>query len=96
MYSLRYGTPPLVRATGGLADTVRDYGEAGDETRGANGFVFRPATVEALTDTVRRAVAAWRDAAAWRRIQANGMAGDYGWEGPARRYAEVYAAALGT
>lgn len=94
MYSLRYGTPPVVRATGGLADTVRDYGEPGDETRGANGFVFRAATVEALAESVGRAIAAWRDPKAWKRIQANGMGGDFGWDGPARRYVDVYSAAL--
>ena len=95
MYSLRYGTLPLVRATGGLADTVRDYGAPGDEARGANGFVFGPATGEALAETIRRAVAAWKDPPSWRRIQANGMAADYSWAGPAYRYGEVYAAALG-
>jgi starch synthase len=87
MYSLRYGTPPVVRATGGLADTVID---AADEKRG-NGFVFGPATTAALLQAVQRAVTAWRDPALWRKLQKRGMARDSSWEGAARHYAELYA-----
>ncbi len=87
MYSLRYGTPPVVRATGGLADTVID---AADAERG-NGFVFAEPTAEALYAAIGRAVAAWHDQARWRRLQENGMAGDFSWAAPARRYAELYA-----
>jgi starch synthase len=90
MYSLAYGTLPLVRATGGLADTVID---AGDAQRG-NGFVCAEATPGAIFDTARRAVAAWQDTPRWRQLQRNAMAGDFGWEGPARRYCELYAGLL--
>ncbi|MDK9723497.1 MAG: glycogen synthase GlgA [Sterolibacteriaceae bacterium MAG5] len=88
MYSLRYGTPPVVRATGGLADTVVD---AADERHG-NGFVFRPATAEALLDAIRRAASAWRDNKRWRQLQKAGMTRDFGWLEPARRYEDIYRA----
>lgn len=87
MFSLRYGTPPIVRATGGLADTVVD---AADVARG-NGFVFTDPSAAALLDAIRRAVDTWRDAPRWRQLQRRGMAGDYSWAQPAQRYAEVYA-----
>ncbi|WIM04544.1 MAG: glycogen synthase GlgA [Candidatus Nitricoxidivorans perseverans] len=82
MYSLRYGTPPVVRATGGLADTVID---------GVNGFSFTEPTPEALIKTIRRAVAAWADKSCWRRMQEDGMSRDFGWTKPARQYADLYA-----
>jgi starch synthase len=88
MYSLRYGTPPIVRATGGLADTVID---AGEPDRG-NGFVFAEAESTELQATIERAVNAWRDPAQWQRIQQNGMARDFGWEAPARQYVQLYEA----
>ena len=82
MYSQRYGTPPVVRATGGLADTVAD---------GETGFLFDRAESEALLDAVRRGVAAYRDERRWREIQRRGMARDFSWSGPARLYADLYA-----
>jgi len=86
MYSLRYGTPPVVRATGGLADTVKD---------GVNGFSFVAPTAEALLATIQRAVTAWKSKTAWRKLQRNGMAGDVGWSGPAGQYAALYENLLG-
>ena len=85
LYSMRYGTPPIVHRTGGLADSVTDL-----ET----GFVFDAPTADVLLATVRRAIDVYRDPAAWRRLQRNGMACDFRWEASARRYLEVYAAAL--
>jgi len=82
MYSLRYGTPPVVRATGGLADTVSD---------GINGFVFKEATAEALLAAIRRAAATWRDRKAWQAMQADGMGRDVSWAKPAAQYAALYA-----
>ena len=82
MYSLRYGTPPVVRATGGLADTVDDE---------ITGFTFTQPTSEALLAAIWRAVSAWHDKARWRRIQASGMERDFSWAEPARRYAQIYA-----
>ncbi|MBU1236840.1 MAG: glycogen synthase GlgA [Gammaproteobacteria bacterium] len=81
MYSLRYGTPPVVRATGGLADTVVD---------GVNGFVFREASAEALLAAIRRAAASWRDRKAWQAMQITGMRSDVGWAKPAAQYAALY------
>ena len=81
MYSQRYGTPPVVRATGGLADTV---------TEGRTGFVFERAESGALVDAVRRAVGVWRDPARWRRIQRAGMQRDFSWSAAARQYASLY------
>ena len=86
MYSLRYGTPPVVRATGGLADTVID---AADERHG-NGFVFGPPTAEALLDALRRAVAAFRDPVLWRKLQKHGMARDSSWAESAGHYIALY------
>ncbi|HEX8988283.1 MAG TPA: glycogen synthase GlgA [Rhodocyclaceae bacterium] len=86
MYSLRYGTPPVVRATGGLADTVVD---AADTARG-NGFVFAEATAAELLATIRRAADAWRDRERWRQLQRNGMACDFSWDAPARQYVDLY------
>jgi starch synthase len=81
MYSQRYGTPPVARATGGLADTIVD---------GGTGFLFDRPEGAALVAAVRRAVAAWRDAARWRAIQRAGMARDFSWSEAARRYADLY------
>lgn len=90
LYSLRYGTLPIVRATGGLADTVID---AEDPLRG-NGFVFEEASPEALLATIRRAVALWRDHQAFAVLQRRAMNADYSWQGPARETAKVYRSLL--
>lgn len=90
MYSLRYGTPPVVHATGGLADTVID---AADAAHG-NGFVFAPASAEALLATIRRAVACWRKPPQWRALQRRGMSTDFGWATPVRHYLDVYSSLL--
>jgi starch synthase len=91
MYSQRYGTPPIVRATGGLADTVVDCTAATLADGSTSGFVFHDASAEALLAAVQRAAATWRDKASWRALQRNGMAKDFGWETSARRYAAIYA-----
>ena len=81
LYGLRYGTPPVVRRVGGLADTVAD---------GVTGFVFNGATVHEFADAVRRAAAARRDAAGWQRLQRAGMAQPLGWDQAAREYLVLY------
>jgi starch synthase len=81
MYSQRYGTPPVAHATGGLIDTIVD---------GATGFLFEPAEASALIAAVRRALAAYGDAARWTRIQRAGMSRDFSWSAAARRYADLY------
>ena len=90
MYSLRYGAVPIVRAVGGLDDTVIDADI--DPSRG-NGFKFGALDPERLVATVERAVAARRDKQRWAAIRLRGMEGDYSWEGAADRYGELYAKA---
>ena len=90
MYSLRYGTPPVVRATGGLADTVID---AADERHG-NGFVFGPATGEALFTALQRAASAFHEPILWRRLQKHGMARDSSWREAAAHYVQLYESIL--
>ena len=87
MYSLRYGTVPVVRATGGLDDTVSDVDE---QTGEGTGFTFGAYTVEAMMGALQRALAWYTRPAAWRRIQLAGMAQDNSWEASAREYVEVY------
>jgi starch synthase len=90
MYSLRYGTPPVVRATGGLRDTVIDATPEAIAAGNANGFVFSASEPGALREAVLRAVRAWRDPATWRALQRTGMAQDFSWRGSARRYLDVF------
>ncbi len=85
LYALRYGTIPIVRATGGLRDTVQDA------DHGGNGFVFEEYTPEAMLEALGRAVHVWRKdrrkILALRRV---GMRGDYSWRRAAQKYCEVY------
>ena len=90
MYSLRYGTPPLVRATGGLADTVTDCTPESLADGSATGFVMDGTDAEALLATVARAVKVWRDRPAWRRLQQAGMARDLSWTRAAEAYLALY------
>ena len=91
MYSQRYGTPPIVRATGGLADTVVDCTAAALADGSASGFVFQEPGAAALLAAVERAASAWRNGVTWHALQRNGMARDFGWDASARRYAAIYA-----
>lgn len=90
LISMRYGCVPIVRRTGGLADTVRDDSE-GDGT----GFVFGPAEVPPLVEAVERALATYRDRDAWRALQRRGMATDVSWRRAAAEYRDLYAATAG-
>ncbi len=93
LYSLRYGTVPVVHATGGLRDTVVDCGLRAES---GNGFVFEAYTPEALLEALGRAVRLWRgDPAAWGRLVRRGMAEDRSWNGPAREYLSLYERVLG-
>ncbi len=87
MYSLRYGTVPIVRAVGGLDDTVQAYTA---RARNANGFKFRNPSVEEFVQVVRRALRLYHDRPVWRRLMANGMAADHSWSRSAREYVRVY------
>lgn len=90
MYSLRYGTPPIVRGTGGLADSVIDCIPAALASATANGFVFVDATAEGLMAAIHRALSAWQEPQIWRQLQRNGMMHDWSWRAPARRYVALY------
>jgi starch synthase len=90
MYSLRYGTVPVVRRVGGLADTVVDFAGHGGDGSGATGFVFEPYTPEALLRTLRRALAVFESQGQWRAIQRAGMAQDHSWDRSAREYVKIY------
>jgi starch synthase len=87
MYSLRYGTVPVVRKTGGLADTVEPFDRA---TRRGTGFLFEEFAPRALDDALRRGLECHRDPDAWGALQQNGMAKDFSWERQGMRYVELY------
>jgi starch synthase len=91
MYSLRYGTLPIVRRTGGLADTVVDVARG---KREANGFVFDAPSAEELTATVARALDVYGRGTDWRALQRNAMRRDFSWEQSAREYETLYEQAL--
>jgi starch synthase len=87
MYSLRYGTLPIVRHVGGLADTVTDA----EASKGRpNGFVFEEYRPEALLATVRRALAMFPDRERWRALQTAGMTEDHSWDRSAGEYVKIY------
>ena len=91
MYSLRYGTPPVVHATGGLYDTVRNF----DPTTGSGtGFTFEEYSSQALLSTLRWALQTYDDRATWRRIQVAGMQQDFSWDAAAGTYVTVYERAM--
>ncbi len=90
MYSLRYGTIPIVRATGGLVDTVHDYDP---RTGRGNGFVFEAYTAEAMLEAIERALAAYQQRRAWKKLQSEVMQIDFSWKRAAEKYVEVYARA---
>ncbi len=90
MVAMRYGTVPVVRETGGLADTVHELGVE------ANGFTFVEYAPEALLAAIDRALVTWREPGGqrWRALQRNGMRADLSWDGAARQYRDVYERAL--
>lgn len=87
MIAMRYGSVPLVRAVGGLVDTVQDYDPV---TQTGTGFLFRPYDALAFYTAVVRAVEAYRCAAIWRGLQQRGMQQDFSWQASARAYIELY------
>jgi starch synthase len=87
MYSLAYGTVPVVRATGGLDDTIEPFDAA---TRRGTGFKFSDASAEALVQAVRDALAVYRQPDRWRALVRNGMQADFSWQRSAHAYEELY------
>ena len=87
IYSLKYGTVPIVRATGGLDDTIDPWDA---RTGKGTGFKFAEYTGEALLATIKQALAAYRDQASWQTLMRNGMARDFSWGVSAREYGKIY------
>lgn len=87
MYSMRYGTVPVVRATGGLDDTVQNYSE---RTGRGTGFKFENYNSDALLKTLKRALHVYTQKSQWRAIQRSGMSRDFSWDVSAREYVRVY------
>ncbi len=95
IYSLKYGTVPVVRKTGGLNDTVQDWHEyrsAGEDT--GTGFSFIDYAGQALYTTLFRAIDTFHDKAVWKKIQRNGMSKDYSWQKAAKHYTDLYHSAV--
>jgi starch synthase len=86
LYALRYGTIPVVRSTGGLVDTVE---------HGVTGFRFDDYTPESMRGAIGEATAAFRNAALWARLRAEGMARDFSWDASAREYLKLYQSLTG-
>lgn len=96
IYSLRYGTPPIVHRTGGLADTVEHCTPQSLADGTATGFLFDEPRPEALLDAIHQALRLYReDPDGWRRLATTGMSLDLSWEASARQYLRLYAEAIG-
>jgi starch synthase len=91
MISLHYGTIPIVRQTGGLADTITDYNS---QTGRGNGFSFREHTAVALFGAIARALLTMKVQPAWQRLVQNAMSSDFSWGRSAKSYAELYQRAI--
>ncbi len=87
MYSMRYGTVPVVRATGGLDDTVQNFDPASGN---GTGFKFRPYAAAAMLEKIREALYFYKQPETWQRIQRSGMTADNSWSAAARKYLKLY------
>jgi starch synthase len=87
MFSLKYGTIPIVRAVGGLKDTVQHYD---DDAETGTGFVFEPYTASALLDAVDQSLAVFRNKKAWSALRRRAVAMDFSWDRSAKRYVDLY------
>jgi starch synthase len=92
LYSLKYGTVPVVRATGGLVDTIADTSEAALSAGTATGFRFSDYSALALGEALERACRTYAQSDTWQKIVQNGMRQDWSWASSARGYAELYRA----
>jgi starch synthase len=86
IYSLKYGTVPVVRATGGLDDTIQDFSQSSSGT----GFKFSRYAPEELLSTTRRALEVYQTPPRWRELMRNCMSRDFSWHRSAQRYVEIY------
>lgn len=96
LYSMRYGTIPIVKRVGGLADTVQDTTASSIAGKTATGFVFEAHTTQALTEAVRRALTVFHDQKLWTQLVQTSMQQDFSWNQSARAYLQVYERALST
>jgi starch synthase len=87
LYSLKYGTVPIVRATGGLDDTIDPWEQ---RTKKGTGFKFQEYSGEALLRVIHQAMQLYRDQESWQRLMRNGMSKDFSWRVSAREYLRVY------
>ena len=87
MYSLKYGTVPVVRKTGGLADTIHDFVKYPDK---GNGFVFEAYESNAMLSALQNAIKAFQDQKTWKKIQKRGMKANFSWLSAAENYVKVY------
>jgi len=91
LYSLKYGTVPIVRETGGLADTIQDYNP---DTGEGTGFVFKNYDSDELLEVIKRALRVYPDKEIWTKLVKNGMQKDFSWQASAKKYEELYQKAL--
>ena len=87
LFSLRYGTIPIVRKTGGLADTIKDYDKTSEK---GNGFVFSKYDAGEMLDTIRRALSVYNNQRKWEKIVKNALKIDYSWNNSAQEYISLY------
>jgi starch synthase len=87
MYSLKYGTIPVVRATGGLDDSIQEYHADNEE---GNGFKFEDYSARALLNAARRAIKVYDSKSSWDQLVQNAMAADFSWDRSAREYLTLY------
>ncbi len=90
MYSLRYGTLPIVNFTGGLADTVVDATEENIKNNSATGFVFHNGSLDGFEEAILRALSIYKKPAQWNQLQQTAMQQDFGWDQSARKYLQLY------
>jgi starch synthase len=91
LIAMRYGSVPIVRATGGLADTVQDYDP---RTGQGNGFVFKEYDRWALFATIVRAIETFKHRDVWRQLQLRAMSADFSWDESALKYVDLYRRAI--
>jgi len=91
LYSIKYGTVPIVRKTGGLADTIENYDP---QTGQGTGFVFKNYDAMELLNTIKLSLRVYQDKTAWSLLMKNGMNKDFSWEASAKKYVEIYQKAL--
>jgi starch synthase len=90
LYSLKYGTVPIVRKTGGLADSITDATPESIKAGEATGFVFEQYTAREMMRTIRRALELYKTKREWRKLMRNAMGRDFSWDASAREYEQLF------